>query len=126
MKPDAAVARALAADLVNHVEQIVLEAETESRPLEVDPAREGLFALFTRAWEAGLIDDEVENQPDLTADGLCQTLAARWGLGDATRESVARQERLAPTELAKMRLLWSLLRMWMEWTYAWQRWGDFH
>ena len=25
-----------------------------------------------------------------------------------------------------MRLLWSVMRMWMEWTYAWQRWAEFH
>ncbi len=126
MNADAAVTRALAADLLNQVERVVLEAESESQPLEVDPLRGRLFEFFARAWEAGLVDDETENGPDLTADGLCQSLAARWGLGDATRESVARQQRLSPQELAKMRLLWSLLRMWMEWTYAWKRWADFH
>jgi hypothetical protein len=42
------------------------------------------------------------------------------------QESVARQARLPPEQLAQMRALWSFLRMWMEWTYAWQRWREFH
>jgi len=25
-----------------------------------------------------------------------------------------------------MRMLWSFLRMWMEWAYAWERWSEFH
>ena len=29
-------------------------------------------------------------------------------------------------QLAKVRLLWSFMRMWMEWTYAWKRWDEFH
>ena len=29
-------------------------------------------------------------------------------------------------QLAKMRLLWSVMRMWMEWDYAWERWAEFH
>ena len=24
------------------------------------------------------------------------------------------------------RLLWSVMRMWMEWDYAWERWEEFH
>ena len=31
-----------------------------------------------------------------------------------------------PAHLQKMRSLWSIMRMWMEWTYAWQRWPEFH
>ena len=32
----------------------------------------------------------------------------------------------AADQLAKMRLLWSVMRMWMEWDYAWERWDEFH
>ena len=66
------------------------------------------------------------SEPDLTADGLCRSLAQRWGLAEATRDSFEQQAKLPSQHLAKMRLLWSLMRMWMEWTYAWQRWPEFH
>ncbi len=54
------------------------------------------------------------------------TVRERWGLADATRDSVERHEKLPPAHLAKMRLLWSVLRMWMEWQYAWDRYQEFH
>jgi hypothetical protein len=28
--------------------------------------------------------------------------------------------------LKRLKLLSSFIRMWMEWTYAWQRWHEFH
>ena len=67
-----------------------------------------------------------EHEPDFSADGVCRELSLRWGLTMAAREAVAQQARLPADQLAKMRLLWSLLRMWMEWTYAWNRWDEFH
>ena len=124
MKPDPAVARALALDLLNHVERTVLEADEAGHPLEVPPYRERLFELFSKAWESELVDDE--SDPDLTADGLCQSLATRWGLADSTRKSFESQQQLEPEQLARMRLMWSLMRMWMEWNYAWCRWQEFH
>jgi hypothetical protein len=47
-------------------------------------------------------------------------------LDEAARHSVEAQEKLHPEHLARMRMLWSLMRMWMEWTYAWGRWPEFH
>jgi hypothetical protein len=39
---------------------------------------------------------------------------------------MAQQTRMPADQLAKMRLLWSVMRMWMEWDYAWERWDEFH
>ncbi len=111
-------------DLVDRVEQILAEAESQDKPLEVAPWREQLFELFVTAHGAGLLDEEAEH--DLTADALCHELAQRWGLDQAARHSFQQQEKLAPEHLARMRMLWSLMRMWMEWTYAWNRWPEFH
>jgi hypothetical protein len=47
-------------------------------------------------------------------------------LADAAQNSHGQQEKMAPKHVGKMRLLWSLMRMWMEWTYAWERWPEFH
>jgi hypothetical protein len=33
---------------------------------------------------------------------------------------------IAPVHMNRMRSLWSMMRMWMEWTYAWDRWEEFH
>lgn len=41
----------------------------------------------------------------------------------AAREAQAMQTRLPAEQLERMRLLWSVMRMWMEWSYAWQRLG---
>lgn len=62
----------------------------------------------------------------MTADGLCRELSKRWGLSDAAKESVAAQAKLPPEHLNKMRLLWSVMRLWMEWDYAWSRWAEFN
>lgn len=110
--------------IVDRVEAILIEAGRQSRPLEIDPFRGQLFEAFVTAEAAGLLRDDAE--PDLTSDNLCKMLAERWGLADATRDSVERQQKLPPAHLAKMRLLWSVLRMWMEWQYAWDRWPEFH
>lgn len=114
----------LADEIVNRVEKVVLDAERAAKPLEVDPYRGQLFELFVTAEGAGYVQSEAER--DLSADGLCRELAARWGLADATRDAFSHQTRLPPEQLNKMRQLWSVLRMWMEWTYAWERWSEFH
>lgn len=114
----------LAAQILNALEALVGDAERETRPLEVDPYRSRLFELFVTAHGAGFTEDDAE--PDLTADGICRELGHRWGLTDAVRESAAPQAALRPEHVGKMRLLWSLMRMWMEWTYAWRRWPEFH
>ena len=114
----------LGESIVDRVEAILIDAERQARPLELDPFRGQLFEAFVTAEAAGLLDEDSE--PDLSADGLCRLLGERWGLADATRDSVERHEKLPPAHLAKMRLLWSVLRMWMEWQYAWDRWPEFH
>jgi pimeloyl-ACP methyl ester carboxylesterase len=121
---DPALARALAGDLLNRVEGLVLDAEAETRPLELEPYRGQLFELFARAVEAGLVDDEAV--VDLTADGLLRALSERWQLAETARQSVAGGSPLPADQMGRMRLMWSVMRMWMEWTYAWERWPEFH
>ena len=97
--------------------------------LEIDPLRGRLFELFVMADAADLVKEPKPGEPpenDLTAEVLCRNLAAQWNLTDAARESFASKTRLQPEHLSRMRLLWSVMRMWMEWTYAWQRWREFH
>jgi len=124
LKPSAASGAALAERIVDRIEEILREAEETTRPLEVDPSRKRLFELFVTVEGAGYLEEG--SSWDLTADGLCRILAERWGLRDATAAWLQQQSRLPQQQLAKMRLLWSLMRMWMEWTYAWQRWPEFH
>ncbi len=114
----------LASNLLDQVDQLIESAERQKKPLEVDPFRAQLFELFVTAEAAGYVTDA--DGADLTADGLCRQLAERWGLRAATEESVRGQSRLPPDQLARMRSLWSVMRMWIEWTYAWQRWPEFH
>ncbi len=66
----------------------MLEAAQATRPLEVDPARTQLFALFVEAYQAGLVRDEVPS--NLTADGLCAALSTRWGLKDTVQDQSSR------------------------------------
>jgi hypothetical protein len=114
----------LADDIIRQVDDLIQQSVRDGRPLEVDPARSRLFELFVMADGAGYLREE--SHPDLTADAFCKLLAARWGLDAVAQESVARQAKIPPEHLALMRGLWAFLRMWMEWTYAWQRWNEFH
>jgi len=114
----------LQAEIIGQVDAIVRGSEERSRPLEMDPARGELFELFVKADRAGLTRDESE--PDLSADGLCAELSKLWGLKTAAQNSAQQQTQLSVEHLARMRSLWSVMRMWMEWTYAWQRYRDFH
>lgn len=116
--------QAAAEQILDDLAIIILDAEQATKPLELPPFRPQLFELFARAVATGLVHEDAE--PDLSSDGVLKALAERFGLTSAMRESVAQQARLPPAHLAKMRLLWSLLRMWMEWTYAWERWPEFH
>ena len=132
----AGVGRSVSGDIVNGLESLLRKAWETTQPLEVDPWRSQLFELFVTADGARLIrddaltgvqeDNETFDETDLSADGLCRSLARRWGLDMAARESAASQSRLPPDQLEQMRLLWSLMRMWMEWSYAWRRWEEFH
>ncbi len=102
----------------------MLEASQATRPLELDPSRQQLFELFVDAYRSGLVSADAE--PNLSADGLCAALAMRWGLKDTVQESMKAQSKLSGDQLAQMRSLWSVMRMWMEWTYAWDRWAAHH
>jgi hypothetical protein len=119
----------LAKSILGQIDLLVREAEESQRPLEIDPLRGRLFELFVTAEAADLVKEPKPGDPpenDLTAEVLCRNLAAQWNLTDAARESVASKTRLPPEHLSRMRLLWSVMRMWMEWTYAWERWREFH
>ena len=115
---------ALAGDIVDRIESLLLDAAATTRPLELDPYRGKLFELFVTAHAAGLLVEGGE--ADLTADGISGHLASRWNLADVAQASGARQEQLPTKALGRMRMLWSCLRMWMEWGYAWDRWPEFH
>ncbi len=123
MNTSTSTAQLMAADLCNRLESLLLETEEKNEPLEMDPYRSQLFELFVTADATGYTADDSE--PDLSADGLCKVLAERWELGNAAKESVAQQTRMSPEQLSRMRLLWSMMRMWMEWTYAWKRYPEF-
>ncbi|MDA1163965.1 MAG: hypothetical protein O3B13_12745 [Planctomycetota bacterium] len=116
------------ASLIEHVaaqlQEVVDEAESRVKPLEMEPYRGRLFELFVLADGAGLIDDELE--PSLSSDSVARLLAERWGLRNEVSSSAEAQRAISNDGIAKMRLLWSLLRMWMEWSYAWDRWREFH
>jgi hypothetical protein len=119
----------LAKSILSQIDLLVREAEESQRPLELDPLRGRLFELFVMADAADLLKEPEAGEPaeyDLTADSLCRSLAEQWNLRDVARESFASKTRLPAEQLARMRLLWSVMRMWMEWTYAWQRWPEFH
>lgn len=124
MQHDTSVDRSLADDIIRQVEHLMLAAEEAAKPLEIDPYREQLFELFVTAEGAGYLDEEAV--VDLSADGLCHELSTRWGLKHAVQASVSAQQKLPAEQLAKMRMLWSVMRMWMEWGYAWERWEEFH
>ncbi len=114
----------VADQILEDLERIVLDADRATKPLELPPYRPQLFEVFARATATGLVQDDAD--PDLSADGVLKALAERWGLTSATRDAFSQQAKLPPEHLARMRLLWSLLRMWMEWTYAWDRWAEYH
>jgi hypothetical protein len=127
------VSRSVARDILNSLETLIQEAQSATRPLEVEPYRSRLFEFFVTADGAGLVVDDKDaavgadaDESDLSADGLCRSLARRWGLDMAARESAAQQSQMSPEHLERMRLLWSVMRMWMEWSYAWNRWHEFH
>lgn len=114
----------LAADLLNRLNALILDAERQTKPLELEPYRSVLFELFVIADASGLMRDG--STPDLSPEGLSRELGDRWGLKSAAQATQQAQGKLSPEHLSKMRLLWSFLRMWMEWQYAWSRWSEFH
>jgi hypothetical protein len=123
MHEQTSVSSTLAGGIVARVEALLLDAERNTKPLELEPFRGQLFELFVTAEAAGFLDEDAD--PDLSADGLCRALSQRWHLADVTKDSLAHQTKLPPAHLSKLRMLWSMMRMWMEWTYAWSRWREF-
>lgn len=124
MSPPSRATLDLAENLLARLKEIILEAEQNTRPLEIDPFRTQLFELFVTAEGSGLTVDGAE--PDLSCDGIGRRLAVDWNLQAVAAESVTHQSRIPPEHLSKLRLLWSFMRMWMEWTYAWERYAEFH
>jgi hypothetical protein len=114
----------LASRILDRIEELILLAERETKPLELDPFRGELFELFVTANGANYTGEE--SNPDLSADGLCRALGSRWALADAAKSAMESTGRIPAEQMSKMRLLWSVMRMWMEWTYAWDRWHEFH
>ncbi|WP_010588323.1 hypothetical protein [Schlesneria paludicola] len=114
----------LATRILNRVEELILTAERETKPLEIDPFRSELFTLFVTANGAGYTREDAD--PDLSADGLCRALGARWELANAAKSAMESTGRMSADQMSRMRLLWSVMRMWMEWSYAWDRWAEFH
>jgi len=117
-------AMALARDLVDRVDEILKGAVFSGQPLELDPQRSQLFELFVMADAAGFLQPDAE--PDLSCDGIARELAARWDLARSLGGALPPPDTLEPKQLRSLRLLWSFMRLWMEWTYAWQRWEEFH
>lgn len=110
--------------IVDRIQSVVEEAEEKTRPLEMEPYRGSLFELFVMADGAGLLDEAVD--PNLTSDTIAKALSDRWQLRTAALSTVDQENPMSDAGLSKMRMLWSFLRMWMEWTYAWERWEEFH
>ena len=115
---------ALIRTVIDRLQVVIEQAEAETKPLEMDPFRSQLFELFVMADGAGMLDEALE--PNLTSDSIAKILSERWQLRSAAVESMQQSSPLGQESLARMRLLWSFLRMWMEWSYAWQRWREFH
>lgn len=114
----------LAESLLDRVDSILKAAGQQERPIEMEPFRGQLFEAFVTADGGGLL--EPDSVPDLRAEALCLQLGERWGLTNAMKASAEQQQQLPADHLKKMRILWSVLRLWMEWDYAWKRWPEFH
>jgi hypothetical protein len=117
-------AASLAADLVDRVEELLLAVEKSGQPLEIDPQRSRLFELFVMADAGGFLAEDAAR--DLSCDGIGRELASRWDLSRNIVPGATNLSGLPAGQLSKLRLLWAFMRMWMEWTYAWQRWDEFH
>ena len=114
----------LATDLLNRLDELIRDADRQTKPLELEPYRSQLFELFVMADASGLMGGG--STPDLSPEGLSRELGNRWGLTTAAQVSKQMLNKMSPEHLSKMRLLWSFLRLWMEWQYAWSRWVEFH
>ncbi|HEY3963003.1 MAG TPA: hypothetical protein VGM05_00475 [Planctomycetaceae bacterium] len=114
----------LVRDLVEQIADVLKSAAKTDQPIELDPHRARLFELFVMAEATGFLKEGEEF--DLSCDGIARELAARWDLARNLGGGISQPASLPPEQLSRLRLLWSFMRMWMEWTYAWQRWPEFH
>jgi len=114
---------ALAQDIVDRIDELLLGAQRAGQVLEVDPYRERLFELFVMADATGFLEG---GEADLSCDAIGRELSNRWDLANSVGQGMAQPASLPTAQLAKLRLLWSFMRMWMEWSYSWKRWGEFH
>lgn len=124
MEEQVSVGASLAANIIDRIEELLIHTEQAGEAIEIDPHRGRLFELFVMAEAAGFVADDSE--PDLSSDGVARELARRWDLAKTVGSGISQPSKLPPPHLSKMRLMWSFMRMWMEWTYAWKRWGEFH
>jgi len=115
---------ALAQDIVAQIEELLLGAQRAGQAIEIDPYRARLFELFVMADATGYLEEGGET--DLSCDGIGRELSTRWDLANSVGQGMAQPTSLPTAQLARLRVLWSFMRMWMEWTYAWKRWGEFH
>lgn len=60
----------LASRILRRVDELIQEADRQTRPLEIDPYHTQLFELFVTADGAGYTRENAEE--DLTPDGLCR------------------------------------------------------
>lgn len=117
-------AEALAAEIVDRIEDVLLQAEELTQTAEIDPHRKRLFELFAQADAMGGLTEDAD--PDLSGEAIARQLADRWQMARELGAGVMQPSRLAPQQLARLKSLWSFLRMWTEWSYAWNRWDEFH
>lgn len=116
---------ALAADIVNRVAELLIQVQQANSALEIDPWRERLFELFVMADATGYLAEGAEH--DLSSEAIGRKLALDWDLASAIAGTgLQSAHQLPPDQFHKVRLLWSFMRMWMEWDYAWGRWPEFH
>src|SRR5262249_7707624 len=116
---------ALARDLIERIDELLQCAKVSGQPIELDPLRSQLFELFLMSEATGFLEEGAAE--DLWCDGVARALAERWNLARHLGDGgLAQAASLPPEQLSRLRLLWSFMRMWMEWTYAWKRWEEFH
>jgi len=116
--------KALAHDLIDRIDDLLQRATASGQPIEIDPHRSQMFELFVMSEATGFLEEGAAE--DLSCDGIARDLADRWNLARNLAGGLSQAASLPPEQLSRLRLLWSFMRMWMEWTYAWQRWDEFH
>jgi hypothetical protein len=114
----------LVREIIDQIAAVLTSALSSGQPIELDPHRPRLFELFVMAEATGFLEEGKEF--DLSCDGVARELADRWDLARNVGSGISRPTTLPPEQLSRLRILWSFMRMWMEWTYAWQRWPEFH